>query len=330
MKLPETLMERGIAAGSTAANTGLGMLLRGWNDRKQLEQQEKLNKLQEEAQQRIGRFNQGLALEMWDKTNYSAQREQMRKAGLNVGLMYGGVGAGGTTNGGQAGGIGGAQAPAGGGEIGMGMQLGLQRQAMIANIDLAKSAAEKNRADAAATSGYKAEEAGANVKNLTQLTTNAKLQNDIMGYQKEIARIESEVKKGTQENEIKMVAEAFKKLKGEAESATSQGAIDTATQQTVINQIGQNAVEQSLRISAARKGLIKADAEINQINASIDKLATEIELMYEANAQKWQGLSINEREVLVKEALQKSVQQNTDFNTSTPIVTGKQIGRAHV
>lgn len=42
-------------------------------------------------------FNKAKQLEMWKETNAPAQREMLEKAGLNVGLMYGGSGAGGST-----------------------------------------------------------------------------------------------------------------------------------------------------------------------------------------------------------------------------------------
>ena len=45
-------------------------------------------------------FRNNLAYQNWLRTNYSAQVEQMKKAGLNVGMMYGkGGGAGGTLQG---------------------------------------------------------------------------------------------------------------------------------------------------------------------------------------------------------------------------------------
>lgn len=45
-----------------------------------------------------------LAYDMWQKTNYKAQTEEMQKAGLNKALMYGSAGASGSTNAGSGGG----------------------------------------------------------------------------------------------------------------------------------------------------------------------------------------------------------------------------------
>jgi len=134
-------------AVQTATNTGLGLLLQGHNDRRQLKQQEKLNELQLKANKQQMDYEQMLALELWDKTNYAAQVGQLKKAGLGVGLMYGkGGGAGGTTSGAGSGGTQAQAAPAGGGEI-LGLQL------MQAQKNLIEAQTEKTQAEARKTAG---------------------------------------------------------------------------------------------------------------------------------------------------------------------------------
>ena len=68
---------------------------------------------------------------MWEDTNYAAQVEQLKKAGLSVGLMYGKGGAGGATTGAGATGVSAPTAP-----TGMGLQGGSQLAAQVANIEL--------------------------------------------------------------------------------------------------------------------------------------------------------------------------------------------------
>ena len=120
------LTELGMMAAGQALDTIGGLAMQGVNDRRQLRQQQKLMQQQIKGQKEMGKFNQALALEMWDKTNYKAQVEQLKKAGLNVGLMYDGGGASGTTQT-PTGSVSGGNAPVGGGEVkGMGMQLGMQ------------------------------------------------------------------------------------------------------------------------------------------------------------------------------------------------------------
>ena len=125
----------------TIANTGLGLLLQKHNDKRQLEQQQKL------GQQQLGLNIQQMAaqkqmdLQMWKDTNYSAQVEELEKAGLNPSLLYGKGGGGGTTIGSSGVNVGSPQAPQGGGEI-----MGIMMQK--AQLELMKAQSENLKADA--------------------------------------------------------------------------------------------------------------------------------------------------------------------------------------
>ena len=135
-------------AASGLVGTGLGLLLEGHNDRRQLTQQGKLNELSVKSQKELLEAQRQKELQMWQDTNYSAQIEQMKKAGVNPALLYGQSGGGGTTTGGSGQGINNTGAPTGGGEI-LAMQgMGLQSQMIQANIELAKSQANLNNVKA--------------------------------------------------------------------------------------------------------------------------------------------------------------------------------------
>ena len=112
--------------GAQAAQGLVGAIFGGMNDRRQLRQQKRLN----EEQKRMMQYANELQYDMWEKTNYPAQVEQLKKAGLNPGLLYGMSGGGATTTGSTSAGSA-SQAPAGGGEMeamaGMGLQLGMQK-----------------------------------------------------------------------------------------------------------------------------------------------------------------------------------------------------------
>ena len=121
------------AAGAALDNT-IGLIAGGIQANRQMRNQRKLmaeqlafDKLKMEEQRKI-------QMQMWEDTNFAAQVEEMKKAGLSVGLMYGKGGAGGTTTGAGAAGVSAPQAPTGMGIIG-GSQLATQ----IANIDLIKA-----------------------------------------------------------------------------------------------------------------------------------------------------------------------------------------------
>ncbi len=59
---------------------------------------------QYENQRKLNQQGHDLQMDMWNKTNYGAQLEHMKDAGLNPALMYGMGGGGGTTTGNQTGG----------------------------------------------------------------------------------------------------------------------------------------------------------------------------------------------------------------------------------
>lgn len=96
-----------LAGGIIGGGIGLiGGLFSGNSGNKQYEREKELMGLQYEYNEKAAEANQKRALEMWEATNYSAQVEQMKKAGLNVGLMYGKGGAGAaSTSGGSNSGV---------------------------------------------------------------------------------------------------------------------------------------------------------------------------------------------------------------------------------
>lgn len=67
--------------------------------------QRELMNMQHRNQMELNRQGHDLQMDMWNRTNYGAQVQHMKDAGLNIGLMYGqGGGGGSTTAGSQSGG----------------------------------------------------------------------------------------------------------------------------------------------------------------------------------------------------------------------------------
>ncbi len=101
------------AAAAGAATGVIGMIGQKKRNRRAMDQQKELMGVQFENQQRLNEQGHKLQMETWKKTNYPAQMEMLREAGLNPALMYGNSGGGGTTTGSQGGGSAqGGQAPA--------------------------------------------------------------------------------------------------------------------------------------------------------------------------------------------------------------------------
>jgi hypothetical protein len=90
---------------------GIGMLGGAKMTSKGYHRQKKLMGFQKGHQMDLNRHGQELAMDMWNQTNYGAQVDHMKKAGLNPALMYGSAGQGGSTNAGSGGSAQGGQAP---------------------------------------------------------------------------------------------------------------------------------------------------------------------------------------------------------------------------
>lgn len=122
------LATAGLGIGTSIAE-GLGNQIFGeMNQRRELRGQKKALEQQNAAQ-----------LDLWEKTNYSAQKEQMKKAGLNPALLYGMSGGGGATTGS---GSASAKGDAEGLNVGMGLQNMMQ-------LELLKAQKENIEADTA-------------------------------------------------------------------------------------------------------------------------------------------------------------------------------------
>lgn len=129
---------------------GMGMALGNWNDERQLRQQGRLMNQQIIGQKEMTDYQNKAALQMWKDTNYWAQVEEMKKAGLNPALLYGMGGGGGATAHSASGNVTGGNAPTGGQEViqgvGMGIQTALmdaQRKNIEADTKLKEATAEK-------------------------------------------------------------------------------------------------------------------------------------------------------------------------------------------
>lgn len=255
MPLPEIL--------GGIASLGMGLLGNQLNNKNQLEQQQKLIEQQTAAQKQLGLFNQGLAYDMWLKTNYTAQAEQMRKAGLNIGLMYKGAGEGGTTAGGQASNsVTGGQANPNG--IGMGLQMALNTMMQKAQIKNIEADTQLKETEAGKKVGPETDAIRAGIDNMKQATSNAEIQNSILKYEAELKAIEANKANMTQEEYIKQAALATDKLRGEVKSAGAKGNVDEATQNNLIQLAQQVNNDMNVKIEAGKVGIEQTKATTAQ------------------------------------------------------------------
>lgn len=137
----------GTKAGAQVASSVLGMIVDRQNNIRQFNQSKELMGMQQKNQMGLNQQGKDLALQQWKDTNYSAQKAEMEKAGLNVGMMYGMSGGGGTT----------AQTGSGG-SAGMGQapqapKMDINVLSQMAQLDLMKAQTKKTEAEASQISG---------------------------------------------------------------------------------------------------------------------------------------------------------------------------------
>lgn len=158
--------------GSSAASAGMGFLGNAlsqafglsWSPQRAMQEQWKYNKnimaLQNQYQQQAAAQSQQYAKDYWDYTNAENQKQHLKNAGLNIGLMYGQSGAGGM------GASGGAHQSAPdqpqGNPVAMALQtqqIEQQRRMTEAQISLAQAEASKAGAEANKIAGVDTQEA---------------------------------------------------------------------------------------------------------------------------------------------------------------------------
>lgn len=282
--------------GQALGGAALGIALGGYNDARQVAQQRRLQKLQMQGQREMGIFNREQAMKMWEDTNYAAQRKQMEKAGLNVGLMYGSAGAGGTTQGAGAGNVTGGNAPVGGGEVGMGIQLALlkaQKDNIEADTELKKTDATKKGGVDTAAASQSINESVARVKALAQQTASEKFKTEIAKWEEQLKLIEVNVADKNQHEIIEQMKQLTKSAEANAKQAMAQANVASETQTEVIKQIKQATTEQALRMAATRTGIQLTQEQITKVQQEVMNMAV--------------GLSQTERKLRLEQLM-------TEFN----------------
>lgn len=134
----------GQEAASSAVGGIMGLALGGLQNQQEYNQQERYQRLQLEGQKEMALFNYQQQMKLWEDTGYKAQVEQLKRAGLNPGLLYGKGGAGGSTQAAQGAGPGMGSASKGEG-LGMALMMGQQ----TAQMELLKAQKENIEADTA-------------------------------------------------------------------------------------------------------------------------------------------------------------------------------------
>lgn len=268
------IAQLGMQAASGAIDAGMGLLLQGHNDRRQLKQQRKLQDMQIMGQKEMGEFNYGLQKKMWDETNYSAQKKHLEEAGLNPGLLYGMSGGGGATTGSTSGGsVTGATAPAGGGEVVNMMELGMKRQ-QLQLLEAQKENIEADTANKQADTANKPIQ-GENIKAGTELT---KQQTGNAKVDERLKNIDLALKEKTFEAAADRITFESGKAMQELEQAYTASYVareSQVEQVTIVREKAIGAMLENLLTTARTENTQQATAESK---AKIAQMAKDIEL----------------------------------------------------
>lgn len=308
--MPINILEGAINAATQIGQAGMGMLLgrmgEGHNDRRQLEQQRKLAEQQADIQLRAGQamgdYNYRKQLEMWEATNYDAQRKQIEKAGLNPGLLYGMKGGGGVSTGSIAGmgAVSGGNAAVGGPEAQAGMGMALQAQMMQAQIKLMEAQAGKTEVETTKIAGVDTTQVQTQTESLTQGIENQKAAKIMMGVETQLKEIAAEVNGRSVEATIRYIDAHAGEMMRQEEIARFNANIAEDTWRTKVDIIRTELTGMIIRNAAMEAGIKLTEAQTKQIEHAI--------------VQNWQRIEIDRTNSNTNERGQRTQADAIDWN----------------
>lgn len=284
--------------GGAAVSAGSGMIsdianLIGQRQREKRynKQQEKLMGMQHLNQKALNEQGKELAMQMWNETNYSAQRKHLEDAGLSVGLMYGQGGGGGTTANSGSGGsaASGSAAPIQPMDINA-----LQHAGTLASIELTKAQAKKTEAEEEKIRGVDTDLGRKQIDNLSQGIKESGARIALMGVEQTGKEIQNWFESDAYNLNLEALKAEVNKLNAEARSAVANAGVDEGTVKTRINQ-----ATADLQNSYLDQLVKQSDIQLKGIQA--EDLKNSILQKWETVRQGWRGLSLKEKEVKINQ-----------------------------
>ena len=238
-----------------------------------------LTRQRQEASQVRMLHNQYVEHNKMKSANLKADIEAYKKNGMNVGLIYGGSGAGGTTT--TSSGTNGGSAPTSNGMgIIQGGQMGMQMAQLQADLNLKDAQADNLRADAENKRGVDREEAESRIKLNTQGVANGKAKEALDRINTEIQNLEERKLSGTINEQMNEIAWKAEKMMHDAKIAGSEDYVAYKSrdnnvkiiQETAVGKVLENALTaQSTEESKARVKKMAEDIVVNYMNAYTNK-----------------------------------------------------------
>lgn len=306
----KALTDWGLQQAGNLIDTMTGLALEHHNDVRQFNQQSRLQGLQIQGQEALTDYNTQKQLQLWKDTSYPAQMQQLKAAGLNPALLYGGGGGGGATANIAQGAVSGADAPKGGGEVLAQQAMGIQRQQVNMQMQLLQAQKENIEADTAnklsqvpgnqAEPALKQSQTGKNI----QETKNLETQGDILAVQRE-------VQQKTQNSQIAQYFQGTEASMKQLQILANQKNISDATVQTQIKQ-----AKADLTATLVRNILTQAQTTQTQRDTLApgqkERLTEQqIKAIYNDIQMSWENLNVSH----IKQAME---QQKIDYDQAVP------------
>lgn len=306
------------AVGAKALDIGAGIISDTYNWITGDARNKRMMKLQEEAAKRMADYNKNIQLDIWNATNYGAQKAHMEAAGLNPGLMYGMGGGGGATTGSP----GGAMPESARANIGMGISSG-SNAAELALLDAQRKNIDADtklkQVEANKKSGIDTEEGKARIASLTQGIQNQKALEAMNKVETLLKETELKIQGETFEARADYIEYMARKMFREVQIADDAQYVSHTTRQDRVNIVKAELATIGImnELTKAQTGQAKSQTQLNQRTISN---------AIQQNMREWDKLDQNERELSIKKMVAEWTTDPVTQTNITKLIDGIIIG----
>lgn len=306
-------------AGTIGSWLGIG---EGRQDRRQVEQQRKLTDVQLAANEKSLEQQRKKEMQVWEDTNYSAQVEQAKKAGLSIGYLMSKGGGTSATMGGSGMSVAGGTAA----DAASTQQAGTQQAMAAAQIANLEADTNLKNANANKTAGVDTErgkqeikESEFRIKDITQGIENKAAEKLLTEAQQRLTTITADTAEGSQADVLADIEATAKIAKARLEQEQNNAFISTRTKRATIARINAES------IGAALENAIKR-AEVKKKGAETDAIVQKVKQEWASISQGWIGLNQGQQQIDQGAAKVKTEQFKATVDANYPSIS-EAVGR---